>query len=80
MFKMSCVLACALCGGRVGTQRPHSAHASTQVRTHNSICSYYNHYKHTHLTRNLIYLYFYIVLQDILNIYLSTFLPPKFVV
>jgi hypothetical protein len=52
---------------------PHSAHASTQVWTHNNICSYYNHYKQTHLTRDLIYLSFYIVLQDVWNSYTELF-------
>jgi hypothetical protein len=43
--------------------------ATTCFGTYQNVCSYYNHYKHTHLTRDLIYISFYIVLQDILNIY-----------
>jgi hypothetical protein len=30
----------------------------TERETHNNICSYYNHYKHTQLTKDLIYLSF----------------------
>jgi hypothetical protein len=58
----------------VSTRPSHSAHTSTKVCIHNNI-SYYNNYKYTHLTREYIYIYvsFYIVLQDILNIYTQLF-------